>query len=97
MDEQAYLQWQQLHRRNVAGETLSAAEQGEYEAGCRKIDGMANYEGDIPRMRKLRALVAEAEAEQQTLRRREIQLLTQIAEAEARLDPRSRQLLGIEN
>ena len=97
MDEQIYLQWQILHRRNVAGETLNAAEQADYEAGCQEMDSMVNYEGDIPRMRKLRAVIAEAQAEQQTLRQRENQLIAQIADAEARLDPRSRQLLGIEN
>ena len=97
MDEQNYSQWQILHRRHVAGETLNGAEQAHYEAGCQELDGMVNYEGDIPRMRKLRALIAEAQAEQQTLRHLENQLLAQIAEAEARLDPRSRQLLGIEH
>ncbi len=97
MDEQTYLAWGTLHRRSVAGETLTEAERAEYEAGCQQIDGMVNYEGDIPRMRKLRALIAEAEAEQKTLRQQEKELLAQIAEAEANLDLRSRQLLGIEN
>ena len=97
MDEQTLQQWGVLHRRYVTGEALNEAERTAYEAGCAELDAEEKIEGDIPRMKKLRARIAEAEAEQTNLRRQERELLAQIAEAESRLDPRSRQLLGIEN
>jgi cell division protein FtsB len=43
----------------------------------------------------LRAQIAAAEAEQAQLRRREAELNARIAALEARLDERTRQLLGI--
>ena len=97
MDEQAYQHWQILHRRAVTGDTLSAAEQTVYDAGCRELDAEERLEGNLERLRELRAQIAAAETEQQALRRREEELDARIAGLEARLDARTRQLLGIGN
>ena len=97
MDEAALRQWGALHQRHVSGELMSAEEWTAYQAGCDELDATEKIDGDIAPMRKIRALIVEAEAEQRILRREEETLLAQIAEAEARLSPRSRQLLGIEN
>ena len=95
MDEQAYQQWQVLHRRFVSGERLSESEQADYEAGCRELDAQETLDGNLERLRALRNQIAEAETEQQRLRIQEKELDARIATLEARLDARTRQLLGI--
>ena len=95
MDEQEFQNWQILHRRVVAREVLSAAEQAAYDAGCRELDAEERIEGDLEPLRQLRAQIAAAAVEQQQLRRREAELDARIAALEARLDDRTRQLLGI--
>jgi chromosome segregation ATPase len=97
MDEQAYQYWQRLHQRVVMGETLSAAEQAVYEAGCEQLDAEERLDGNLERLRALRAQIVAAEAEQQRLRAHEAELDARIAALEARLDTRTRQLLGIGN
>ena len=97
MDEQTYKRWQDLHRRVVSGETLRAEEQAAYEAGCCELDAEERLDGNLERLRQLRARIKEAEAEQQRLRAREKETDARIAELEARLDARTRQLLGIGN
>ena len=95
MDEPAYQHWQGLHRRVTMGETLSAAEQAAYEAGCQELDAEERLDGNLARLRELRTQIAAAEAEQQCLREREAELDARIIALEARLDTRTRQLLGI--
>jgi cell division protein FtsB len=95
VDSQAYQQWQFLHQRASLGECLNAAEQAEYEAGCRELDAEEILDGSLARLRELRAAIAKAETEQQGLRERESELDARIAALEARLDERTRQLLGI--
>jgi cell division protein FtsB len=95
VDSQAYQQWQSLHRRVVQGERLSAAEQAAYDAGCRELDAEEHLDGNLAQLRELRTAIAEAETEQQSLRDRETELDARIAALEARLDERTRQLLGI--
>ena len=95
MDEPAYQHWQVLHRRVAMGETLSAAEQAAYEAGCQELDAEERLDGNLERLRELRTQIAAAEAEQQRLREREAELDARIVALEARLDTRTRQLLGI--
>ena len=97
MDEQAYQYWQGLHQRVVMGETLSAAERAVYEAGCEELDASERLDGNLERLRELRAQIVAAEAEQQRLREHEAELDARIAALEARLDTRTRQLLGIGN
>lgn len=97
MDEQAYQYWQVLHQRVVQGERLSAAEQTVYEAGCEELDAEERLDGNLERLRQLRAHIAAAEAEQQRLRAQEAELDAHIAALEARLDTRTRHLLGIRN
>lgn len=89
--------WQSLHRRVAAGETLSVADQAAYDAACRDMDAAEELEldGSLERLRSLRAQIAEAEAEQQQLQEQERHLNARIAALEARLDVRTRQLLGI--
>ena len=95
MDEQAYQYWQLLHQRVAMGETLNAAEQAVYETGCQELDAEERLDGNLERLRELRAQIAAAETEQQRLQEREAELDTRIIALEARLDTRTRQLLGI--
>ena len=97
MDEQAYQYWQGLHQRVALGGTLSAAEQAAYETGCQELDAEERLDGNLERLRALRAQIATAEVEQQRLRAREAELDARIAALEARLDIRTRRLLGIGN
>jgi len=97
MDSRVYRQWQELHRRTVLGETLAASEQEVYEAGCRELDAEETQDGGLEQMRRLRNDILSAEREQQQLREQEVKLDARIAALEARLDARTRQLLGIGN
>ncbi len=54
-------------------------------------------DGNLERLRELRAQIAAAETEQQRLREREAELDARIVALESRLDMRTRQLLGIGN
>ncbi len=95
MDEMMTHKWQLLHRRFVLGESLTAAERVEYEAGCNSMDTGEILDGNLDRLRAIRAQISEAEAVQQHLHVRERDLDRRIAELEARLDARTRGLLGI--
>jgi uncharacterized protein involved in exopolysaccharide biosynthesis len=95
MDERELQDWQILHRRVVTGEVLSVVEQAAYDAGCRELDAEEKIEGDLEPLRELRAQIAASATQQQQLRRREAELDARIAALEARLDDRTRQLLGI--
>ncbi len=95
MDEQTYMSWQVLHRRVSNGEQLCVAEQSAYEAGCQELDAEERFDGTLERLRELRAHIAAAEIEQQHLRAHEADLDARILALEARLDTRTRQLLGI--
>jgi chromosome segregation ATPase len=95
MDEQAYQYWQILHRRVALGETLTTAEHTVYESGCQEMDAEERLDGNLERLRELRAQIAAAKTEQQRLQAREAELDSRITALEARLDARTRQLLGI--
>jgi len=97
MDEQAYQYWQVLHQRVALGGTLSAVEQAAYEAGCQELDAEERMDGNLERLRELRAQITAVETEQQRLREREAELDARIVALESRLDMRTRQLLGIGN
>lgn len=81
----------------MAGEILSVTEQAEYEAGHHELETTEVLDGDIQMLRDLRDKIAGAEADQQRLREREMTLDARIAALEARLNSRTRQLLGIGN
>ena len=97
MDEQAYQYWQMLHRRVALGEPLNPAEQAVYQSGCQELDAEERLDGNLERLRELRAQIAAAETEQQRIREREADLDARIVALESRLDMRTRQLLGIGN
>ena len=97
MDEQAYQYWQILHRRVAMGETLNPAEQAVYQSGCQELDAAEKLDGNLERLRELRAQIAAAETEQRRLQAQEAELDARIMALEARLDTRTRQLLGISN
>ena len=97
MDAHTYSQWQKLHHLIAKGETLNAVERAEYESGCHELDAEEILDGNLPRLRELRAQVIEVRAQGRRLREREAKRDAEIAELEARLDPRTRQLLGIGN
>ena len=61
------------------------------------MDAEERLDGNLERLRELRAQIAAAETEQQHLRAREAELDARIVAREARLDTRTRQLLGISN
>src|SRR5207247_10201753 len=95
MDEQAYQYWQVLHQRVALGGTLSAAEQASYEAGCQELDAEERLDGNLERLRQLRAQIAAVETEQRRLQAQAAELDARIMALEARLDTRTRQRLGI--
>ena len=95
MDEIRYKRWQALHRQAVTGEPLNETERAEYEDACREMDAEEVLDGDLPRLRELRRKIVEADAEKQRMEIREAELDAKIAALEARLDARTRQLLGI--
>lgn len=74
---------------------MNAADQATYDTGCQELDAEEVLDGDIQRLRGLRASIAEAEMQQQHLREREHDLDARIAVLEAHLDSHTRQLLGI--
>ncbi|HLJ53641.1 MAG TPA: hypothetical protein VKT77_01305 [Chthonomonadaceae bacterium] len=92
---QDYAAWTELHRRVVLGEDLSASERQAYEAGCRELDGEEVLDGSVARMRELREQIRAALRDQRMMQEKESELDVRIAELEARLDTRTRQLLGI--
>jgi cell division protein FtsB len=59
------------------------------------MDAEERLDGNLERLRELRAQIAAAETDQQRLQAREVELDARIAALEARLDARTRQLLGI--
>ena len=79
----------------VLGKTLTTAEQAVYESGCQEMDAEERLDGNLERLRELRAQIAAAETDQQRLQAREAELDTRIVALEAHLDTRTRQLLGI--
>ena len=95
MKDEAYKIWQDLHRRFVSGEALDETERAEYEAGCRELDAEEKLDGNLDRLRALRAQIMEAKLDQQQLRAQEQELDARVAAMEARLDKRTRELLGI--
>lgn len=96
MEEHVFQHWQVLHRRNVMGEILNAAERAVYEAGCREMDAGEALNGNLEQLRILRRKIVEADAKQQQLRQQETELDARIAALEARLAPQTRQQLGID-
>lgn len=97
MDASQYQGWQKLHGRRMARETLSSEEQAEYETACRELDAEEEQQldGNLQLLRDLRVQIAQAEAETQRLRQEVIKQDARIAQMEARLDTRTKQLLGI--
>jgi chromosome segregation ATPase len=95
MQQSADKNWSALHRRRACGETLSAQEQADYDAICRQMDAQEHLDGNLARLRELRLQIAQAKAEQQQLQTQEDALDARISDLEARLDARTRQLLGI--
>ena len=96
MDEPALRQWQALHKRHVLGETLTDEERARYQAGCDELDSTEKIDGDIPRLLALRARLQEAREISRKQQERAAAADAEIAALEAQLDPRSRELLGIE-
>jgi chromosome segregation ATPase len=97
MNETAYRAWQVLHDRWAKGATLTPEEQAAYEAGCQELDAQEELDGNLERLRALRAKITEAKTLQQRLRTEEQDLDMRIATLEARLDVRTRELLGMAN
>src|SRR5581483_11328875 len=91
MEASVYKIWSQLHLRVARGETLTAEEQAAYDAGIQELDREEKIEGDIARLRQLRASLAQLEVENTRLREERQQLDAQIAAVEARLSQETRQ------
>lgn len=47
--------WQVVHRRVATGGTLNAAGQAVYESGCQALDAEERLDGNLERLRELRA------------------------------------------
>ena|SRR5579883_3268602 len=99
MNQPTSQNWEDLHRRFVLGESLTAEEKAAYEAAMREQDEeeMAQLSGSVEEIRALRAQIAEAEAERKKLEAQRVELETAVAALEANLDEKTRQLLGIGN
>lgn len=100
MNEIALKLWQTLHHKVVRGAILTDEEQAAYDAGLCELDAEEEAQlrnSSIEQMRQMRARIAEAEAEQQTLLAQHAQLKARIVALEANLDAETRQLLGIGN
>jgi hypothetical protein len=95
MDAAQYNAWWQLHLRAARGERLDPEEQATYEGGARQLDQTEAISGNLDRLRRARAAVAQAEAECADLRRRRDALDAEMAALEARLSQRTRQALGV--
>jgi cell division protein FtsB len=87
--------WQSLHRRVALGESLTSEERAAYDSGCQVLDSGEHLDGDLERIRQLKASIAEDEEYRRQLRQRETELEERIAALEARLDEKTRHLLGI--
>ncbi|HLK61738.1 MAG TPA: hypothetical protein VKU00_34650 [Chthonomonadaceae bacterium] len=95
MEAHTYQIWSQLHLRVARGETLTAEEKAIYDIGIKELDREEKIEGDMARLRQLKANLAQLEAENTHLREERQQLDAQIAAVEAHLSQETRQELGI--
>lgn len=97
MDEATLKAWQALHLRFAKGETLTPEEQAVYEAGAQELDAEENLDGDIEELRRMKQVIASLEAEHTQLAAQKARLDAEIMVLEAKLDPRTRELLGVGN
>jgi hypothetical protein len=80
MDETTYKRWWQLHLRMAKGETLTPAEQAEYDAGVEILDTEEKEQFEPNKVTVLRQLRAQVEGLQTTH--------AQLTAESARLDKR---------
>lgn len=87
--------WWELHLRHARGEPLSAAEQQQYAAELARHDQEPDLTGNLDTLKKLRAELAAWTQENAQLRSRIEGLEQEIRAAEQRLNPQTRELLGV--
>jgi hypothetical protein len=98
MDEQQYQAWWPLHLRVALGETLSAEEQHDYEAGRAELEAeeQAELQHDVTELRALQAQLRELTARDQELARQEALLREQAAQLEQQYLALTGKPLGLE-
>jgi len=97
MDEQRYQAWWLLHRRVASGETLSAEEQRDYEAGRAELEAeeWASLHTAPAQLQLVQARLRELSARHQQLAQQEATLREQAAALEERYAALTGEKLGL--
>lgn len=86
MEPDAYKAWWNLHLRVARNGPLDAVEEARYLAGARILEDGEKTDGDLERLRKLCADMADLEAENQRLREERRLLDAEIANCSCSID-----------
>lgn len=86
--------WWELHLRKCRGESLTAAEQEQYESELAVQDQPVAVH-NLEHLKQLRLQVATAENENDQLRNRIVDLEKEIQSVEQALSQRTRKLIGV--
>lgn len=95
MKQLDYDRWWPLHLSVARGEPLSEANRQIYLAGLRELHESDYSQVNYQALEAARRAIADLERQQASLRARRAELESEIAAAEAALDRRARQLLGV--
>jgi len=94
-NEAERLDWWELHLRHARGEPLSADEQQQYALALARHDREPDLAGSLESLKKLRTELAAWTQENAQLRSRIESLEQEIHAAEQKLNPQTRELLGV--
>jgi hypothetical protein len=97
MDQVTYEKWWPLHLKAAKQEPLTAEEQAFYQAGKKELGDEEEIRIDYEEFRRLRAAIKAEEARFEKNMEKRKELHARIAELEASLSPRQRQLIGIQD
>jgi hypothetical protein len=99
LDEEEYRVWWAMHIRMAKGETLTAVELGDYNAGLRLLDAedarTMRQGGGLNSLRDMRQRVLAAHAEHQRLANQYETMRSEMARLESLLDDQTRLALGV--
>lgn len=95
MDHDSFAIWWNLHLRKARCETLSAAEQQQYESGLTELDAEEPAIAALASLKDMRKRVAELSNDNTRLRTRLAALENEMAVLERSLSKQSRELLGV--
>jgi hypothetical protein len=95
VDQAAFQRWWEMHLRLARGHVLNAEERALYEAGRQELERDERLQ-ELQTTKQARERLQALEAERSQLERRRLQLESEIAALEKKLDEGTRQLLGVE-